>query len=318
MFKKFLYVHFALAAAMLLAIWAELVHFLTVYGDMPETIGMHFGGSGDFDVHAEKYYGFYPYLMGTLIIGALLVADRFIVRLKVGASYDEKGESLVRASVLLFTNGIKAYTCLFFLEWSDAVIHQHGTGGRVNNIGAYLFLALLVCALILSTYAKIKHKQKGDDTAKTDTHRLVFLYCLMMSICQIVISLVLWERYPKGNETTDPFAKIYFADLGIDAPKWLHLLPVAVSFAAAFASHAAVKKLRAKGRTVCAAAADLAGAYITTVCFLRAVIVPEEAAVGMLLDMFIIFAMFAAAQYVKYRLKKRREGKKNGMPGDDK
>lgn len=316
MYKKFLYVHFALAAVMLVAIWAELVHFLYVYSDMPETIGMHFGSNGDFDVHAEKYYGFYPYLMGTLIIGALLVADRFILRLKVGASYDPKGESMVRASVLLFTNGIKAYTCLFFLEWSDAVIHQHGTKGRVNNIGAYLFLVYLAAALILSTYAKLKHKQKGEDTAKTDTHRLVRLYCIMISICQIVVSIVIWERYPGGNETTDPFAKIYFADLGTYAPKWLHLIPVMISFAAAFASHMAVKRFIAKGRTLSAAAADFAGAYITTVCFLRAIVVPEESVAAMCFEMLIIFALLAAEKYVKYRIKKRRESKNDSLPGE--
>ena len=49
MYKKFLYVHFALAAAALLALWAELVHFLIIYKDLPETIGMHFGSNGDFD-----------------------------------------------------------------------------------------------------------------------------------------------------------------------------------------------------------------------------------------------------------------------------
>ena len=247
MYKKFLYVHFALAAAALLALWAELVHFFIIYKDLPETIGMHFGGEGEFDVHAEKYYGFYPYLMGTLIIGALLVADRFVLKLRLGAGYDQKGDRLVRASVLLFTNGIKAYTCLFFLEWSDAVIHQHGTKGRVNTIGAYVFLVLLVSALILSTYAKYKHKQKGGDKQKTDTHRLAFLYCLMISLCQIVTSTVLWERYPKDNETTDPFASIYFADLGTNAPKWLHLLPVIISFAAVIAMSVLVKRLGARG-----------------------------------------------------------------------
>ena len=158
MSKRFLYIHFGFAFLTLLALLAELVHFIFVYPDMPETIGMHFGPDGDFDVHAEKLYGLYPYVMGGFLIGVLLLADRFVLKLKLGLDYDKKGEDLVRAAVLLATNGVKAYICIFFLEWSDAVIHQHGTKGRINVIGAIVFLVFFISALALGSYAKRKYR----------------------------------------------------------------------------------------------------------------------------------------------------------------
>ena len=306
MSKKFLYIHFGLAALTLLALGVELVHFLYVYPDMPETIGMHFGGDGEFDEEASKIYGFYPYVMGGFLIGMLLLADRFILKLKLGLDYDKKGEQLVRAAVLLATNGIKLYICLFFLEWSDAVIHQHGTKGRINVIGAYVFLIFFISALALGQYAKIKYKHKNAEPAKkTDTHRLARLYGLTLSICEIIVAIVIWERFPSGNETTDPFALIRFEDIHTDAPKILFLVPIVMSFATVFTFDIFVKRLLAKGKILPARALDLMTAYCTTCAFLRVLIPPEEFFLDVLGAMALFFALAGLWELFKYLRSKR-------------
>lgn len=308
MSKRFLYIHFGFAFLTLLAIGVELVHFLIVYPDMPETIGMHFGGDGEFDVHAEKLYGLYPYVMGGFLIGMLLLADRFVLKLKLGLDYDKKGEELVRAAVLLATNGAKAYICLFFLEWSDAVIHQHGTKGRINTLGAIVFLVFFISALALGSYAKRKYKHKNAEPAKrTDIHRLVKLYGVVMSICEIIVAIVVWERFPEQNETTDPFALIWYEDIKTNAPKFLYLVPIVLSFASVFIFDIIVKRLTAKGRLLPARACDIVSAYCVTCAFLRLLLPPEEFFLDGLGAMALCFAPVGLVELIKYLRGKRIE-----------
>ena len=310
MSKKFLYIHFCLAALTLLALGVELIHFLYVYPDMPETIGMHFGGDGEFDVYAEKFYGFYPYAMGGFLIGMLMLADRFILKLKLGLDYDKKGEDLIRAAVLLATNGAKAYICLFFLEWSDAVIHQHGTKGRINATGAYIFLIFFISSLVLGEYAKRKYKHKNAEPAKkTDSHRLTRLYGLTLSICEIVTAIVIWERFPSGHETTDPFALIRFEDIQTDAPKILYLVPIVMSFAAVFIGDIFVKRLLGKGKILPARAVDLVTVYCVTCAFLRMIIPPEEFFLDVLGAMALFFGLAGLWEMFKYLRRKRLDKK---------
>lgn len=306
MSKKFLYIHFGLAFLMLLALLAELVHFLFVYPDMPETIGMHFGADGEFDVHAEKFYGFYPYVMGGFLIGMLLLADRFVLKLNLGLDYDKKGEEFIRAAVLLATNGVKAYICLFFLEWSDAVIHQHGTKGRINVIGAVVFLVFFISALALGEYAKRKYKHKNADPAKkTNTHRLFKLYGIVMSICEMIVAIVVWERFPNQHETTDPFALIWYEDIKTNAPKFLYLVPIVLSFASIFIFDIIVKRLTARGRLLPARAADIVSAYCVTCAFLRLLLPPEEFFLDGLGAMALFFAFVGLVELVKHMRGKR-------------
>ena len=63
---------------------ASLVFFLIRWNELPERAGVHFDSYGSFDVYAERAYGFYPHIVGSVFIAGLAFAVRVTGKKKTG------------------------------------------------------------------------------------------------------------------------------------------------------------------------------------------------------------------------------------------
>ena len=50
---------------------ASLIFYLSKWNSYPNEIGVHFGADGEYDVVASKFYGFYPHVIGGIVMAGL-------------------------------------------------------------------------------------------------------------------------------------------------------------------------------------------------------------------------------------------------------
>lgn len=148
--------HIILTAAAWLIFAGCLIRFLAAYGSLPDEIGIHFGGKGDFDVIDKKIYGFYPFVISliTLVICGLVSA--VVDKASVGKNITERGEALSRSAVGLYTD-ILQLALVFSLAglWSDAVIKQQPLNTAIPVLIILIVFVLLFALIIFLIAVKI-------------------------------------------------------------------------------------------------------------------------------------------------------------------
>ena len=131
-----------------LLLGAALVWFLFSYSSLPERIGVHFGPDGDFDVIAEKVFGFYPFAAGTILMILFSVVGHFAGKIKnTGAKITSEGDKVLRSLIRGFVCFLCWVWSVFFTRWTYSVITQ-----TPNNL---VFLQIISAAFFFSIPAFI-------------------------------------------------------------------------------------------------------------------------------------------------------------------
>ncbi len=268
--SKVFVIHKAIAGIVFLVLGISLIHFIIVWKDMPQEIGMHFDGEGNFDVYESKNYGFYPYVISTVIISALLLGGRFVKKVNTGIPLSEKGDLIFRNIILFAFDAVMIYMCIFALFWSRAVEKQHPLKiGFLSNVLLAIFAYCLLITPIALVTVRRRYAPKSKAADKNTSHKIDRMISLALSCVSVPLMIVLWERLPSGKPTTDPFATVYFADLHIHAPKIFCITPVVLCFVLFFAGELIIKKLGdKKGANFVKLVDDLRG-FLTVMLFTR-------------------------------------------------
>jgi len=141
---------------------AALIHLCFKWGDMPDTTGVHFDSSGDFDVFASKKYIAYPFIIASIVLSLLHLGAFAARRAKLGVKMNSEGEVKLRERILLLLDANRLFVSAWAVYWVELVIYQHKLIEIPITVGM-----LLLFVLFIDTCCTIpKMKRKYPLTAK--------------------------------------------------------------------------------------------------------------------------------------------------------
>ena len=144
--------------------------------------------------------------------------------------------------------------------------------GIMRSVFLILFAVILLMIIGVFILKGIFAPKKQDTGAY---HRVMRLAAWMTSISELPIILLIWERFPEGAETTDPFAPIYYADLGTDAPKYLYILPALLSIAVCITGEIMTKRFGQQKGPYFIRAVDTSRMSLVFFLWVRMLVMPD-------------------------------------------
>jgi hypothetical protein len=146
------------------ALGLSLVWFATSYPNLPDEIGIHFDGDGNFDVHAEKYYGLYPYAVVLITLILCGLASKLSKKVRFGLDISDEGEEMVKAGLTLYLDIFKtAYLIFYGFVWAECIIYQHSLNTDIPRI---LLLALFAAFIVFLVFAVVIIKKYNKKKVK--------------------------------------------------------------------------------------------------------------------------------------------------------
>ena len=198
--EKIKLIHRILLTVSILILGASLVFYLIKWGDYPEEIGVHFDSDGGFDVVASKFFGFYPHVIGGIVIAGIAFACRLIGKRKTGLRISEKGEEHFRTELCLTLDCIALLVSLFFALWSVSVALQLPLDTDKARLIFGLIAAAAAVGIIAETVTYIRHREKGERSASSGlSHRLCRLIPWLLTAGAAAALAECWERYPSDE-----------------------------------------------------------------------------------------------------------------------
>ena len=95
-------------------VWGILVvgfvRMLIAYPSLPETVGMHFGPNGEFDLFGNKtetFTLFYPCIVSLVFLVVYEVLAFVSKRVKTGLNVNETGERMIREAIAILFDVLK-------------------------------------------------------------------------------------------------------------------------------------------------------------------------------------------------------------------
>ena len=143
-----------------------LVKMLVAYPSLPETLGVHFGPNGEFDLFADKtdtFTLFYPCIVSFVFPAIFEVLTFVSKRVKPGLKVNETGERKIREAIVFLLDVLKSVVSFFFAGvWVDCVVRQHALNATIPLVLlAMAFCAFVVCDIFL-IIVRIKYKKEKD------------------------------------------------------------------------------------------------------------------------------------------------------------
>ena len=144
--------------------------WLIRYGSLPEEIGVHFDGSGRFDVYDHKAYGFYPFIVNFIALVLIRVFTRLCdsPKMKMDPKLTLFGNNLMKAIFVLFLD-CEAFvtTAIFSGTWSVSVLNQVPMDRTTITRLTLVWIMILPLAAIISgiAVAVIHRKGHGDEVS---------------------------------------------------------------------------------------------------------------------------------------------------------
>ncbi|WP_455530230.1 hypothetical protein [Ruminococcus sp.] len=193
-------IHRILLTVSILILGASLVFYLIKWGDYPEEIGVHFDSDGGFDVVASKFFGFYPHVIGGIVIAGIAFACRLIGKKRTGLRISEKGEEHFRAELCLTLDCIALLVSLFFAYWSVCVALQQPLDTDKARLVFGLIAAASAAGIIAETVTYIRHREKAEKAAPSGlSHRLCRLIPWLLTAGAAAALAECWERFPSDE-----------------------------------------------------------------------------------------------------------------------
>lgn len=141
----------------------SLIWFLFAWDSLPQKIGVHFDGNGNFDVTSDKenvFNVFYPYIISLIVLVFCEVFAVLSKRIKIGLKINETGERKLRWASMMFSDIIKVDTTIFFSgNWGYSLIRQQPLNIDITFCVFYVFLAALLFLMVSIIFIRIKYKK---------------------------------------------------------------------------------------------------------------------------------------------------------------
>lgn len=137
------------------------VYFLVKIWALPNEIGVHFDGDGQFDVIANKWFGLYPFVVG---YGTWLLMKLFSIlsgKIKSGFKVNENGDEMLKLSFRLLASVIAFCVCIFFSYWALCVLNQICLNPVIGGIFAYIIIFAFLIFLLSIVVIRIKNSAKS-------------------------------------------------------------------------------------------------------------------------------------------------------------
>lgn len=141
----------------------SLTCFLFTWNSLPQKIGVHFDGSGNFDVISDKeniFHVFYPYIISLI---TLIFCEGFAFlskRVKTGLKINETGERKLRWVSMIFSDVIKVDIVIFFSgNWGYSLIRQQPFNINISLCVSYVFFVSLLFLIVSIIFICIKYKK---------------------------------------------------------------------------------------------------------------------------------------------------------------
>ncbi|MCQ2491118.1 MAG: hypothetical protein MJ079_05950 [Ruminococcus sp.] len=159
-------IHIVVSVLVWLTVIINAAWFAVEYHTFPEQIGCHFGPDGEFDVIAERFYGFYPYVVCLVICGLCEIAGLVTGKLRLGLKITERADSVIREGFRFFLDVLKiCIACFYGCVWSECVIHQHALNVKIGAAFAIVFIILIPSFLLFviaaAVVGKIRYKKQN-------------------------------------------------------------------------------------------------------------------------------------------------------------
>ena len=142
------------------------VRMLIAYPSLPETVGMHFGPNGEFDLFGNKseiFTLFYPCIVSLIFLVVYEVLAFVSKRVKPGLNVNETGERMIRESVVILLDVLKWIFSFFFAGvWVDCVIRQHALNTTIPVVLVAVGFCLVVMCIAFLIAVRIKCPKQND------------------------------------------------------------------------------------------------------------------------------------------------------------
>ena len=142
------------------------VRMLIAYPTLPETLGIHFGPNGEFDLFdkkAELFTLFYPCIVSLIFLVVYEVLTFASRRVKTGLKINETGERMVREAIAILLDGLKWIFSFFYAGvWADCVIRQHAMNTTIGIVLVVVGFCLFVMFIAFLIAVRIKCPKQND------------------------------------------------------------------------------------------------------------------------------------------------------------
>lgn len=136
----------------------SLIRIAVVWDSLPDKIGVHFDGNGEFDLIDSKIYAAYPYLVSLASLVFCEVLSLLSKKIKLGMKISEKGDIKIRTMLGMFLDILKLGFCFFFSGvWADCVIRQHPLNTNIPTAVMLIIFFIFFIFVISSMVIKIKN-----------------------------------------------------------------------------------------------------------------------------------------------------------------
>lgn len=228
--QQFVILHRILVALAAAILGASLVFFLIRWGSLPEEAGIHFGPDGSFDVYASRWYGFYPHIVGGLMIGGLTFASWLARRKPTGLHVTETGERLFRTELTMTLDVISLLVGVGFGYWSRCVSLQVPLNDRVMGTLVSCMLFAAAVGILAEIITCMIHRSSQPKPEKQNSlHRISTLVAWLVSVSGLLVLAVVWDRIHASEDSVVVETVVYAANLNRCVPKPLVLIPYAVN-----------------------------------------------------------------------------------------
>ena len=189
---------------------------------------MHFDHNGNFDVVSSKIYGFYPHVIGGLILAGMAFANHFIQTKNTGLKITEKGEKLFKAVLILTLDCFTFMWSAYFSFWSYSVSTQSPLNTRLYGRIESVIMVLLLIGVGIQNYICIKYKTETKYVDSNVMHRLSRLIAWLLTAGGIWMIAESWDRHPADEElyfNPEYYGLAYFENFNAFWDKRLLLIP---------------------------------------------------------------------------------------------
>ena len=142
------------------------VRMLIAYPSLPETVGMHFGPNGEFDLFGNKtetFTLFYPCIVSLIFLVVYEVLAFVSKRVKTGLNVNETGERMIREAIAILLDVLKWIFSFFYAGvWVDCVIRQHALNTTIPVVLVVVAICLFAICVMFLIAVRIKFSKEND------------------------------------------------------------------------------------------------------------------------------------------------------------
>lgn len=158
--------HFGAAILVWGILVVGFVRMLIAYPSLPETVGMHFGPNGEFDLFGNKtetFTLFYPCIVSLVFLVVYEVLAFVSKRVKTGLNVNETGERMIREAIAILLDVLKWIFSFFYAGvWVDCVIRQHALNTTIPVVLVVVAICLFAICVMFLIAVRIKFSKEND------------------------------------------------------------------------------------------------------------------------------------------------------------